>query len=41
MREYPQTNANNLLHILLVIGSFMGVITLPFWTILLGKYLLK
>jgi hypothetical protein len=41
MREYPQTHANNFLHILLFIGSFLGVITLPFWTILLGKALLK
>ena len=41
MREFPQTSANNFLHILLVIGSFLGVITLPFWTILLGKALLK
>ncbi len=41
MREFPQTMANNILHLIFFIGSFTGILTLPFWTLLLGKALLK
>lgn len=41
IREFPQTPVNNILHILLFIGSFTGVLTLPFWTISFGKALLR
>ncbi|MEP7232072.1 MAG: hypothetical protein ABI691_17550 [Ginsengibacter sp.] len=40
IREFPQTSVNNILHILFFIGSFTGVLTLPFWTIFFGKALL-
>lgn len=42
--NYPdpdENTANQILHFILAIGSFMGVITLPFWTILLGRRLLR
>ena len=35
------TPANIFLHKILFIGSFMGVLTLPFWSILLGVIFLK
>ena len=35
------TTANIILHKIIWIGSFMGVLTLPFWTILLGKRLFR
>ena len=40
--NYPPvlSPANNILHIILDIGTLMGVITLPVWTILLGKRIL-
>ena len=40
--EIPvDTTANIILHNILVIGSFMGVLTLPIWTIILGRKLLR
>jgi hypothetical protein len=38
---YIDTAANNLLHLMLDIGTLMGVLTLPIWTILTGRKLLK
>ncbi|WP_426671507.1 hypothetical protein ACPPVU_09740 [Mucilaginibacter sp. McL0603] len=38
---YIDTVANNLLHLMLDIGTLMGVLTLPIWTILTGRKLLK
>ena len=35
------TTANIIVHNILFIGSFMGVLTLPFWTILLGRKLIR
>lgn len=37
---YPATSANMFLHQILYTGSFMGVFTLPVWTILTGRGLL-
>jgi hypothetical protein len=37
----PMTPANIILHQTLWIGSFMGVLTLPFWTLLLGRRLFR
>jgi hypothetical protein len=34
--KIPITSANNYLHYFLDIGSLLGVLTLPFWTILIG-----
>ncbi|MDX2046629.1 MAG: hypothetical protein SFU87_07565 [Chitinophagaceae bacterium] len=40
--EIPvETTANIILHNILIIGSFMGVLTLPIWTIILGRKLLR
>jgi len=40
--EIPvETTANIILHNILLIGSFMGVLTLPFWTIILGRKLIR
>ena len=40
--EIPvETTANIILHIILNIGSFIGVLTLPIWTIILGRKLLR
>lgn len=42
--SYPEPDenaANQILHFILLIGSFMGVITLPIWTFLLGRRLLR
>ena len=42
MAKIPaETFANSLLHQFLYIGSFMGVLTLPIWTILIGVRLLR
>jgi len=41
MKEFPQTQANNILHIFLFAGFFTGVLTLPPWTMMLGKALIK
>lgn len=38
---FHRTLANHIIHILLDIGSLLGVITLPFWTILVGSRLLR
>jgi hypothetical protein len=35
------TPANNFIHYLLFAGTFLGIITLPFWTILVGRRLLR
>jgi hypothetical protein len=39
--KIPMTPANYILHYFIWIGSFMGVLTLPFWTLLLGRTLLR
>jgi hypothetical protein len=39
--EIPITQANIYLHYFLDIGTLLGVLTLPFWTILLGRRLLR
>jgi len=40
--EIPvETTANIILHMILNIGSLMGVLTLPIWTIILGRKLLR
>lgn len=40
--EIPvDTTANIILHMILNIGSLMGVLTLPIWTIILGRKLLR
>ncbi len=36
-KEFPQTTANNILHIILSVGSILGVLTLPVWSILSGR----
>jgi hypothetical protein len=45
MSKYPFPTtislANNILHKFIWIGSFMGVLTLPFWTLILGIFLLR
>jgi len=41
MKYYPLTPANLFLHQILYTGSFMGVFTLPVWTILIGRWLFK
>jgi len=41
MKYYPETPANLFLHQILYTGSFMGVLTLPAWTILMGRWLLR
>ena len=40
--EIPvETTANIILHMILDIGSFIGVLTFPIWTIILGRKLLR
>ena len=39
--KIPITPANNFLHYFLDIGSLLGVLTLPFWTILIGLKLFR
>ena len=39
--KIPATPANIILHYILYTGTFMGVIPFPFWTILLGRKLLR
>ncbi|HEY4323913.1 MAG TPA: hypothetical protein VGN20_07995 [Mucilaginibacter sp.] len=41
--DYPvnYTPANLLLHQVVLVGTIMGVLTLPFWTILVGRSMLK
>ncbi len=41
MKYYPETPANLFFHQILYTGSFMGVFTLPVWTILIGRRLLR
>jgi len=42
MSKIPTENlANKVIHMLLYIGSFTGVLTLPFWSILIGTKLLR
>ena len=41
MKYYPVTPAILFLHQILYTGSFMGVFTLPVWTILTGRWLLR
>ncbi|MBB5055452.1 hypothetical protein HDF16_000121 [Granulicella aggregans] len=36
-----QTEINRILHLVLAIGSLLGVVTLPIWTLLLGSRLLR
>lgn len=38
---YPDTAVNHFLHLVIPILSFLGVFPLPFWTILLGRRLLR
>jgi hypothetical protein len=38
---YQDTPANRLLHQLVGVGTLLGVLTLPFWSILLGRRLLR
>jgi hypothetical protein len=35
------TPANNMIHFILYIGSFLGILTFPIWSILLGRKLLR
>lgn len=37
----PTTTANIIIHLVLYIGTFMGVATFPIWTILLGRRMLR
>jgi hypothetical protein len=39
--EGPSTPANGITHIVLLIGTFMGVATFPIWSVLLGRRLLR
>jgi len=41
IEKIPATPANIVLHYILYTGTFMGVIPFPFWTILLGRKLLR
>ena len=41
IEKIPATAANIVLHYVLYTGTFMGVIPFPFWTILLGRKLLR
>ena len=40
-QPFPETTANGIIHIVLLIGTLMGVSTYPIWTILLGRRLLR
>jgi hypothetical protein len=39
--QVPQNTPNLIVHQMLFIGSFMGVLTLPIWTVLLGFRMLR
>ena len=39
VQKIPHTTANMILHQMLAIGTLLGVVTLPIWTILLGRKL--
>jgi hypothetical protein len=38
---FQNTEINRILHLILSIGSVLGVVTLPIWTLLMGAKLLK
>ena len=37
----PETTANSIIHLVFYIGTLLGVITYPIWSILLGRQLLR
>src|SRR5947207_2661039 len=39
--EAPDSTANGIIHIVLMLGSFMGVLTFPIWSALVGRRLLR
>lgn len=39
--EGPDSAANGIIHIVLMLGSFMGVLTFPIWSALVGRRLLQ
>ena len=39
--EGPDSTANGIIHIVLMLGSFMGVLTFPIWSALVGRRLLR
>ena len=39
--KVPHNTANQLIHIVLKVGSFMGVLTFPIWSALVGRRLLR
>ena len=39
--EAPDSMANGIIHIVLMLGSFMGVLTFPIWSALIGRKLLQ
>jgi hypothetical protein len=41
LESIPMTFANGIIHLILMFGSLIGVLTLPFWTILIGRRLLQ
>ena len=41
LKDPGDTTANIIVHIILNIGSFLGVLTLPFWSIIMGRKLLR
>lgn len=41
LENIPMTPANGVIHLVLMIGSLIGVLLLPFWTILIGRRLLR
>jgi hypothetical protein len=41
LKDPGDTTANIIVHYILNVGTFMGVLTLPFWTIVLGRKLLR
>jgi hypothetical protein len=41
VQKIPDTLANTILHQIVNIGTLLGVVTLPLWTILLGRKLLR
>ena len=38
---YPETTANDIIHLVFYVGTLLGVITYPIWIILLGRQLLR
>ena len=41
LKDPGPTTANVIVHYILDVGTFMGVLTLPFWAIILGRKLLR